>query len=146
MSYVYGRTSQRNRDSCAPPLIEVMNKGLEVSPVDISIVSGWRDEDVQTMLFRTGASKKEWPFSEHNFMLNEEPHSKAFDFAPHLGKVIKIPWEDTHLFAVVAGVFISVAKPLGIKLRWGGDWDMDGLTTDQTFMDWGHLEIEEYDP
>lgn len=146
MSYVYGRTSQRNRDSCAPPLIEIMNKGLELSPVDISIVRGWSDEDVQNMLFRTGASKKQWPFSEHNFMLTDEPHSKAFDFAPHLGREIKIPWEDTHLFAVVAGVFISVAIGLGVKLRWGGDWDMDGLTTDQTFMDYGHLEIEEYDP
>ena len=117
-----------------------------MSPVDISIVRGWSGEDVQNMLFRTGASKKEWPNSEHNFMLLDEPHSKAFDFAPHLGRTIKIPWEDTHLFAAVAGVFISVAIGLGVKLRWGGDWDMDGLTTDQTFMDWGHLEIEEYNP
>lgn len=142
----YGRTSQRNRDSCAPPLIELINKGLEVSPVDISIVRGWSGEDVQNMLKRTGASKLGWPFSEHNFELDGEPHSKAFDFAPHLGKTIKIPWDDTHLFSVVAGVFFSIAKPMGIKIRWGGDWDMDGLTTDQTFMDFGHIEIEGYEP
>ena len=143
MSYVYGKTSRQNRDTCAPPLIEVMNQGLIRSPVDISIVRGWSGEDVQNMLFRKGASKKEWPNSEHNFLLEDEPHSKAFDFAPYVGKV-KIPWDDTHLFAVVAGVFFSAAIELGVKLRWGGDWDMDGLTTDQSFMDWGHLEIEEY--
>ncbi len=97
------------------------------------------------MLHRTGASEKVWPFSEHNFMLDGKPHSKAFDFAPHLGRR-GIPWEDTHLFALVAGVFFAVARELGVKLRWGGDWNMNGLTTDQTFMDWGHLEIEEYEP
>lgn len=144
--YIYGRTSSRNRDSCAPPLIEVMNLGLEMSPVDISIVSGFRDEDVQNLLFRTGASKKPWPMSEHNFMLKNKPHSKAFDFAPHLGSEIRIPWSDTHLFAVVAGVFFAAASQLDLKLRWGGDWNMNGLTTDQTFMDWGHLELEEYNP
>ena len=144
--YVYGRASSRNRDSCAPPLIKVMDLGLKMSPVDISIVSGFRDEDVQNLLFRQGASKKPWPMSEHNFMLDGKPHSKAFDFAPHLGREIRIPWSDTHLFAVVAGVFFSAAKKLNVKLRWGGDWNMNGLTTDQTFMDWGHLEIEEYYP
>lgn len=97
------------------------------------------------MLFRTGASKKEWPNSEHNFMVGEKPHSKAFDFAPHLGKQIKIPWEDTHLFAVVAGIFFAAAQKLDMKIRWGGDWNMNGLTLDQTFMDWGHMEIEEYE-
>ena len=143
MIYTYGKTSRENRDTCAPPLIEVMELGLSRSPVDISIVRGWSGEDVQNMLFRKGASKKEWPFSEHNFLLEGKPHSKAFDFAPYVDEV-KIPWEDTHLFAVVAGVFLSAAVELGFKLRWGGDWDMDGLTTDQSFMDWGHLEIEEY--
>jgi len=143
MPYVYGKTSQQNRDTCAPPLVEVMDLGLSRSPVDISIVRGWSGEDVQNMLFRKGASKKAWPLSEHNFILEGTPHSKAFDFAPYVDEV-KIPWEDTHLFAVVAGVFLSAAIDLGIKLRWGGDWNMNGLTTDQSFMDWGHLEIEEY--
>jgi len=145
MSFIYGRTSTQHRDTCAPPLIEVMNLGLEMSPVDISIVRGWSGEEVQNMLFRTEASQKQWPFSEHNFMLDNNPHSKAFDFAPHLGKEIRIPWKDTHLFAVIAGVFFAAASRIGVKLRWGGDWNMNGLTTDQTFMDWGHIEIEEYE-
>lgn len=145
MNWSYGRTSQKCRDSCAPPLIEVMDLGLSLSPIDISIVRGWSGEDVQNMLFRTKASKKQWPFSEHNFMLDEKPHSKAFDFAPHLGREVGIPWKDTHLFSFIAGVFFVAAGKIGVKLRWGGDWDMDGLTTDQTFMDWGHLEIEGYE-
>ena len=28
-----------------------------------------------------------------------------------------------------------------LAIRWGGDWDLDGVTTDQTFMDLAHFEI-----
>ena len=141
--FVYGKTSRKNRDSCAPPLMAVMDLGLSCSPVDIAIVRGWSPEDVQNMLFARGLSTKKWPNSEHNFLLDGKPHSKAFDFAPY---VDGIPWNDTHAFALVAGVFFAAAQELGVKLRWGGDWNMNGLTPDQSFMDWGHLEIEEYNP
>ena len=88
-----------------------------------------------------GASHKQFPDSEHNFMRDDKPCSKAFDFGPWINGAI--PWDDTHLFALVAGCYFAAATELGVRLRWGGDWDMDGLTTDQTFMDWGHLELEE---
>ena len=87
-------------------------------------------------------SKKRWPDSKHNFTVEGiGPSSQAFDFGPWVNG--GIPWDDTHLFALIAGVFFAAADDLKIKLRWGGDWDMDGLTTDQTFMDWGHMEIAE---
>jgi hypothetical protein len=53
-----------------------------------------------------------------------------------------IPWDDTHIFAVVAGSFFAAALELGVMLRWGGDWDGDGLSKgDQRFFDYGHVEI-----
>jgi peptidoglycan L-alanyl-D-glutamate endopeptidase CwlK len=117
---------------------------ITMTPVDYTIIHGWRGEEVQTVLFESGASKKPWPESTHN---NEEeepdgvrmPCSLAIDFGVLIGG--KIPWGDTHAFAVVAGVWFAAAKEQGAVLRWGGDWDMDGSTEDQTFMDWGHVEI-----
>lgn len=137
MSWTYGHTSRANRDSCNTNLIGVINLGLERSPVDIAIVWGWRGREVQNGMLRSGVSQKAWPNSMHNAMKDEEPCSDAFDFAPYVNG---IPWKDTHAFALVAGVFFAAAAILGVRLRWGGDWDMDGLTIDQTFMDWGHLE------
>jgi len=133
----YGHASRQKRDTCTPNLIRVMDVGLAMSPIDIAIVWGWRGEEVQTGMHRSGASKKPWPESKHNAMRNGRACSEAFDFAPYIDG---IPWEDTHAFALVAGVFFAAAIQLEVKLRWGGDWDMDGHTTDQTFMDWGHLE------
>lgn len=142
MTWAYGQSSSEKRDTCDPKLIRVMDRGLELSPVDITIVWGWRGEEIQNNFFRMDMSTKEWPDSKHNFEIEGVgPHSKAFDFAPWVNGAI--PWDDTHLFAFIAGVFFSAAEDLGTKLRWGGDWDMDGLTTDQTFLDWGHIEVVE---
>lgn len=138
MVWTYGQSSMKKRDSCDPALIRVMDLGLKMSPVDIAIVWGWRGQEVQDGLYRMGSSKVQFPDSMHNYLVDDKPNALAFDFGPWVNG--RIPWGDTHLFALVAGVFFGAAQQLSIKLRWGGDWDMDGLTIDQTFMDWGHLE------
>ena len=115
-----------------------MKRGLRLSPVDITIIWGWRDEAQQNMMVRSGASKTPWPQSKHNFMIEGVPTSLAVDYAPWING--GIPWDDTHAFAIVYGCLYVAAEELGIRVRYGGDWNMNGLTTDQTFMDWGHIE------
>jgi peptidoglycan LD-endopeptidase CwlK len=38
-------------------------------------------------------------------------------------------------------MFLEIAKELGIKVRWGNDWDMDGDLNDQKFIDSPHFEL-----
>lgn len=139
--FQYGTRSREKLSTCYEPLLRVAYRALELSPIDITIVHGWRSEREQTLLFESGASKTPWPTSEHNNTDEEDgdPCSLAIDFAPWINGAV--PWSDTHAFAVVAGVFFAAAKEREVTLRWGGDWDMDGSTEDQTFMDWGHVEI-----
>ena len=137
--YRFGRASRGRLETCSPQIKVIAARAIELTPVDFTIVHGWRDEETQNELVRLGVSKTPWPKSKHNFESDGEPWSLAVDFAP----IIKgqIPWKDTHAFAVVAGCFFAAAKERGITIRWGGDWDMDGSTTDQSFMDWGHVEV-----
>ena len=51
-----------------------------------------------------------------------------------------IPWNDTHAFAVLGGMMIAAGESLDVPIVYGGDWDMDGTTTDQRLMDWGHIQ------
>ena len=139
MIYTFGQKSLDKLSTCDTRLIAAAKQAIEVTPIDFTIVWGFRGEEQQNSLFESGASKKPWPESEHNVMYGSEPFSMALDFAPWIDGAI--PWKDTHAFAVVAGVFLAAANLSGSILRWGGDWDMDGSTTDQTFMDWGHLEL-----
>ena len=144
MSYQYGARSLNKLSTCHPLWQSIMVEALELSPYDISIIHGWRGELVQNALQESGASHKRFPDSTHNQSKDPEcaeplETSDAVDFAPWVGSTIN--WNDTHIFAVIAGVIISVAKRRGVKVRWGGDWDSDGSTSDQTLMDWGHIEI-----
>jgi peptidoglycan L-alanyl-D-glutamate endopeptidase CwlK len=117
---------------------------LRVSPYDITIIHGLRHEDIQNALYESFASTKRFPDSRHNKTDDEdieEPFSvsDALDFAPWINNTIY--WKDTHIFAVIAGIFIAEGTRMGYRIRWGGDWDSDGMTTDQSLMDWGHIEI-----
>lgn len=136
----YGRESTRRLKSCHPALFSLMNLALKNSPVDITIIHGYRTNEEQNEIFRQGFSKKRGGESVHNNTSdNGEPLSLGVDFAPYVNG--GIDWSDSHMFAVVAGVILAAAEQLELEIRWGGDWDMDGSTKDQTFMDWGHIEL-----
>lgn len=144
--HVYGTKSDAKLGTCHPMLKKIAYRALKRSPYDITIIHGWRGEAIQNALQESGASTKRFPDSRHN--KTDDPNiasdlrdktSDAIDFAPWVNG--DIPWKDTHIFAVVAGCFFAAAAEFGVTLRWGGDWDSDGSTTDQTLMDWGHVEL-----
>ena len=144
MIYEYGTRSANKLSTCCTPLQLIMVEALKRTPYDITIVHGWRGKQVQDALFDSGASRKKFPHSRHNMSndhMSVDPFktSDAIDFAPWVNGTIS--WNDTHIFACIAGVIISTALDLGYTVRWGGDWDSDGTTSDQTLMDWGHIEI-----
>ena len=140
-SHQYGKKSLGKLDTCHSQLREVALLGLEMSPYDITIIHGYRGEEIQNALQESGASTKRFPDSKHNATDDlDQPESEAFDFGPWVDG--DIPWDDTHVFACIAGCFFAAAAQLGVTLRWGGDWDSDGSTKDQRLMDWGHMEIE----
>ena len=121
-------------------LQQLAKLALEISPYDFSIIRCWSGEDVQNALYDQDSSTLRWPDSKHNVMTDGRPDSEALDFGPFIPG-IGIPWKDTHIFAVIAGCFFAAANTLGYRIRWGGDWDSDGSTKDQTLMDYGHVEI-----
>ncbi len=129
----FSRKSQEILFTCHEDLQVIMNDVVGIT--DIKIISGKRGEEEQNWLFRNGFSKKMFPNSKHNSEVNDAL-SEAVDIAPY-----PVNWLDEEKFYYVAGHVMGVAGMLGIKLRWGGDWDMDDDLHDQSFMDLGHFEI-----
>lgn len=103
---------------------------------DCTILEGHRDEETQNEYFRTGKSKLQWPQGKHN----KKP-SLAVDVVPYHEKAPHIRWEDKEGFAYFAGFVMGIASQMGIKLRWGGDWDGDRDTKNQSFVDMPHFEL-----
>jgi len=111
----FGRKSREALDTCDCRLVKVAETAIGL--MDFSILEGHRDEQTQNRYFDEGESKLRWPDGNHNKL-----PSLAFDIAPY-----PLDWsartKAIARFYLLAGVILAVAFMLGIKLRWGGDWN-----------------------
>ncbi|KKK62676.1 hypothetical protein LCGC14_3001930, partial [marine sediment metagenome] len=119
-----------------------------------SVVKGHRGEEEQHAAFIAvpQRSKLRWPDGNHN-----KSPSGAVDVGPYI-KGIGVPWASVLMlkgyskrearagciahFCQFSGVVLSFAESMGIKLRWGGNWDGDDIILiDQRFDDLPHYEL-----
>lgn len=125
----FSKRSKRELATCDDRLVSILNTALEL--IDFTVLEGHRPEARQNELYEQGKSKVKYPDSKHNSVV-----SLAADVAPY-----PIDWDDTERFTYLAGIIIGIAKIMGIGIRWGGDWDRDGLMSDERFRDMGHFEV-----
>ncbi len=110
----------------------LMNKVVE--RYDISIICGHRGREEQEKAFNEGKSKARFGQSKHNSF-----PSKAVDIVPW--PFNQDDWQDCDYFVHMAGYVQAVADELGIKIRWGGDWNQNRRTSDESFLDLPHFEL-----
>lgn len=131
----FGAESRAQLATCDPRLQRLANWAIQY--IDHSILEGFRDKAHQDADYAKGVSQLKWPNGRHN----KKP-SRAFDFAPY-----PIDWSNkaTALgrFMLVAGVYLAGSMILGIKIRFGWDWNRNLDPRDESFLDWGHIELDE---
>jgi peptidoglycan L-alanyl-D-glutamate endopeptidase CwlK len=127
--YKFGQRSLERLSTCTPEVQHLM--GEVIKEVDCTILCGFRGKEDQDEVVRLGRSKKPWPTSKHN----QNP-SPAVDVVPY-----PVDWTDLSRFARFAGRVESVAHRLGYVVVWGGDWDNDTFTKDESFVDMPHFEV-----
>ncbi len=127
--FMFSQKSKSNLMSCHPELQRLFHE--VVKTWDCTVLEGHRNQKRQDDAFATGLSKLRFPASKHN------------RFPAHAVDVIPYPIDFADLDRIYNfGIFvIETAKRLGIKIRWGGDWDMDGDFKDQKFNDLVHFEL-----
>tara|TARA_B110000467_G_C18300684_1_gene471159 strand:- start:125 stop:517 length:393 start_codon:yes stop_codon:yes gene_type:complete len=125
----FGKRSRKALATCDTRLQEVFNE--VVNHIDCSVLEGHRDELRQNKLFVEGATQVKYPDGRHNSL-----PSNAVDVTPY-----PVDWEDRERQTLFAGFVLGIASGMGIKLRWGGDWDQDFKVMDNRFDDFPHFEI-----
>jgi peptidoglycan L-alanyl-D-glutamate endopeptidase CwlK len=125
----FGRSSRKRLATCDKRLQNVFNEVIK--HVDCSVLEGQRDEERQNKLFDEGKTKVRFPDGRHN-----ASPSRAVDVTPY-----PVDWGDRERQTLFAGFVLGIARSMGIKLRWGGDWDMDFQVMDNRFDDFPHFEI-----
>jgi len=129
MSYTFGKRSRDALASCDRRLQDILNEAIKTH--DFAVLCGFRDEFEQNKAVAEKRSTKVWPNSKHNSY-----PSRAVDIAP-----FPIDWSDTARFARLVGYIERIAFEQGKRIRWGGDWNGNGRTKDERFVDMPHLEL-----
>ena len=125
----FSRQSKDILNSCHNDLQVLMY--AVVKQYDIKIAEGHRGEADQNRYEAQGFSKLKFPDSKHN-----KWPSLAVDVDPY-----PIDFNKKERYYYMAGVVMVVAYKMGIKIRWGGDWDGDKDFYDQQLYDLRHFEL-----
>lgn len=155
-----GINSKKVYDTLHSDLQKIIDLALQVSPVDFSLIEGYRSPEEQFELYKKGRIEKDngWHVydkrkvvtyidgvnkkSRHNY----NP-SMAVDFAVYVKGHPEFIYDEKHMIAVgsaivtCANMLYSNGK-ITHKVRWGADFDGDHeLIYDQSFVDIPHIEI-----
>lgn len=122
MAWVFSARSLSNLKGIHPDLRRVVDRALELSPVDFVVIEGLRTKERQSHLVKIGASKT---------LNSRHLTGHAVDVAPILDGEIRWDWP---LYHKLAAAFKTAAKELNIPIVWGGDW--------RTFKDGPHFELD----
>ena len=129
--YKFGKRSLEKLSTCDERIQRVLKEAIK--HFDFTVLEGHRDQKTQDMYYEQGKSKLKWPNGQHNSI-----PSKAVDIAP-----FPIDWSNHYRFHALANRIIGIGLAIGVKLKYGGDWDNDLSNNDQSFHDLPHLELDE---
>lgn len=105
------------------------HKVLEISPIDFSIVEGYRDKERQEQLYKANKTKT----------LNSKHCSgEAIDIAPYINN--KLDYEAVNDCCFIVGLFYAKAKELNINMKVGALWDNSSIKNN-SFLDIWHVEL-----
>ena len=146
----FSTVSVTRLETCHPDLSILFTEAVKHR--DCSILCGVRSQAEQDRLYNLRHSRVAWPNSKHN-VTEPDGLSMAVDVAPWFAdRDPHIIWPSQaqyrQYYAAECGVYYnfagyvqSLADRMGIRVRWGGDWDSDGRYSDQTFNDLVHWEL-----
>lgn len=125
----FSQRSLANLSQAHPDLQVLFHRVIEV--FDCAVICGYRGPEEQEAAFNAGTSKAHFGQSKHNQM-----PSLAVDVVP-----CPIDWKDTDRMHYFAGVVMGIALQLGLRVRWGGDWNGNTILSDQKLHDLPHFEL-----
>ena len=140
--FKFGKTSKKRLATCHIDIQLIMNEAIKITNVDFGIAEGERSVEKQQQYFKEGKSKIDGikKKGKHNYT-----PSLAVDIYPYFNNGAK--WDNEHL-SYLSGIIHAVSEILlkngkiTHKVRWGGNWDMDGvILIDQSFDDRPHFEL-----
>lgn len=136
----FGKKSLTILQRVHPDLVDVLTEAIKL--VDFTVTYGHRTLEEQQALYAQGRTTPGKIVTKCDGVNNKSAHqgdpSLAVDLAPW-----PVDWSNRNRFYFLAGVIMGVASHMGVKIRWGGDFNRNGDLTDDDFVDIPHFELDE---
>lgn len=155
MSFFFGKTSIGRLATVHPKLRAVIERALQLTTIDFTVLEGVRTPERQRELYGQGRTTTEctkagisvkyakprmqkvtWTLRSNHFA-SADGLSRAVDVVP-----FPLDWNDLAKFDAVAKAVLAAGKELDIGIRWGADWDQDGKPREKSETDSPHFELE----
>lgn len=135
MTYQLSQRSLKNLEGVNPKLVAVVKRALELSTQDFMVIEGLRTQARQDELWAQGRTK---PGAIVTWTKDASSHGTghAVDICPY-----PVDWTDLKKFDAIAVAMFAAAAELGVKLRWGADWDQDNKPRERGESDSPHFEL-----
>jgi peptidoglycan LD-endopeptidase CwlK len=117
-----GKRSIERLQGVHPDLVRVVERAIELSTVDFTVLEGLRSPERQQTLVASGASQT---------LNSRHITGHAVDLGAWVDNQIDWSWP---LYHQIANAMKAAANELGIPIVWGGDW--------KTFKDGPHFELD----
>ena len=140
--YSFGKNSKNKLHTCHIDLQLILEAAISCSDVDFGVSEGHRSIKKQKEYYDAGKSKIDGITvkGKHNY----KPSLAADIFIVINGETSYDKESLSYVSGLVHGISEMLFKQgiISHKIRWGGNWDMDGkILMDQTFDDRPHFEL-----
>lgn len=127
---VFSKRSLDNLVGVHPNLVKIMKEAIKDSPVDFTITEGLRTTARQKQLYAQGrttpgirVTQKNGVTSKSNHQAKKDGFGHAVDLYPYYNGAVQVSDKEVIPKLKLIAVHIkAVAKCLGLKITWGGDW------------------------
>ena len=120
--YKLGSRSKQRLNGVHPDLTKVVERAIQISAVDFTVLEGLRTPERQKVLMAAGASKT---------LNSRHITGHAVDLGAWVDDEVRWDWP---LYNQIAKAMKEAAAELNVPIVWGGDW--------KTFKDGHHFELD----
>lgn len=137
MAFKLSKLSESRLQGVKPQLVSVVRRASEISAVDFMVSEGLRTIERQRELYAQGRTK---PGPKVTWTLHSKHlEGNAVDLVPYVNG--KVDWNNLKNFDAIAKAMTQASRELGVPIRWGADWDMDGIPREKGESDSPHFEL-----
>lgn len=120
-NYVLGARSKTRLNGLHKDLVAVVERAIEITGVDFTVLEGMRTLARQKKLVAKGASKT---------LNSRHLTGHAVDLGAYVDGTVRWDWP---LYHVIAKAMKQAAEELNVDMDWGGDW--------KSFPDGPHFQL-----